>query len=205
MADEWKPATICYTRIRKIVPNIRGRGRRGESSELLLRVGAGESSTSATDTNNNSFATPPTRNRTIKEIWGSKASSKKPLKSMSRKTTSGKTPSKFAILFRVKPSDFRFVTWLRRSRQEVLCEKGVLRNFTKFTGKQLCQGLFFNKVAGLRHATLWKKRQLAQVLFCEFCEISKSTFPYRTSLDSCHFSSLISHDCSLKFSKQKVN
>ena len=23
---------------------------------------------------------------------------------------------------------------------------GVLRNFTKFTGKQLCQGLFFNKV-----------------------------------------------------------
>ena len=30
-------------------------------------------------------------------------------------------------------------------------EKGVLRNFTKFTGKHLCQSLFFNKVAGLRH------------------------------------------------------
>ena len=28
-------------------------------------------------------------------------------------------------------------------------KKGVLRNFAKFTGKQLCQGLFFNKVAGL--------------------------------------------------------
>ena len=26
---------------------------------------------------------------------------------------------------------------------------GVLRNFTKFTGKHLCQSLFFNKVAGL--------------------------------------------------------
>ena len=26
---------------------------------------------------------------------------------------------------------------------------GVLINFTKFTGKRLCQSLFFNKVAGL--------------------------------------------------------
>ena len=28
-------------------------------------------------------------------------------------------------------------------------KKGVLRNFAKFTGKQLCQRLFFNKVAEL--------------------------------------------------------
>ena len=28
-------------------------------------------------------------------------------------------------------------------------KKGVLRNFEKFTGKHLCQNLFFNKVAGL--------------------------------------------------------
>ena len=28
---------------------------------------------------------------------------------------------------------------LRSSRQEVFCEKGVVRNFTKFPGKQLCQ------------------------------------------------------------------
>ena len=34
------------------------------------------------------------------------------------------------------------------SRPEVFCKKGVLRNFAKFTGKHLCQGLFFNKVAG---------------------------------------------------------
>ena len=27
-------------------------------------------------------------------------------------------------------------------------KKGVLRNFTKFTGKHLCQSLFFNKAAG---------------------------------------------------------
>ena len=37
-------------------------------------------------------------------------------------------------------------------------KKGVLRNFTKFTGKPLCQSLFFNKVTGLRPATLLKKR-----------------------------------------------
>ena len=37
----------------------------------------------------------------------------------------------------------------RSSRLEVLCEKGVLENFTKFAGKQLCQSLFFNKFAGL--------------------------------------------------------
>ena len=28
-------------------------------------------------------------------------------------------------------------------------KKGVLRNFAEFTGKHLCQSLFFNKVAGL--------------------------------------------------------
>ena len=61
----------------RLFPSIRGRGRRGESSELL-RVGAGESSASATDTNNTSFATRPTRKRTIEEIWRSKASPKKP-------------------------------------------------------------------------------------------------------------------------------
>ena len=32
--------------------------------------------------------------------------------------------------------------------------KGVLGNFTKFTGKHLYQTLFFNKVAGLRLSSL---------------------------------------------------
>ena len=77
-----------------LFPNIRGRGMRGESSELL-RVGAGELFASATDTNNTSFATQSTTKRTIEEIWGSKATSKKPLKSLSHKITSGKTPSNF--------------------------------------------------------------------------------------------------------------
>ena len=33
----------------------------------------------------------------------------------------------------------------RSSRPELFCKKGVLRNFAKFTGKQLCQSLLFNK------------------------------------------------------------
>ena len=53
------------------------------------------------------------------------------------------------------------------SRPEVLCKKSVLRNFTKFSGKHLCQRLFF-------------RDSLAQVFSCEFCGISKNNFFYRT-------------------------
>ena len=65
---------------------------------------------------------------------------------------------------------------IRSSRPEVFCKRGVLSNFTKFTGKHLCQSLFLNKFPGLRPATLLKKETLAQVYSCEFCEISKNTF-----------------------------
>ena len=50
----------------RLFPSIRGRGRRGESSELL-RVGAGESSASATDTSNN-FVTRSTTKQMLEEI-----------------------------------------------------------------------------------------------------------------------------------------
>ena len=73
------------------MPSIRGGWRRGENSELL-RVGARESSASGTDTNNTSFATQSPTKRTIEQIWGSKATSKKTRKSMSHKRTSGKLP-----------------------------------------------------------------------------------------------------------------
>ena len=45
----------------------------------------------------------------------------------------------------------------RSSCSEVFCKKGVLRNFAKFTGKHMCQRLFFDKVEGLRPVTLLKK------------------------------------------------
>ena len=35
-----------------------------------------------------------------------------------------------------------------------VCKKDVLRIFAKFTGKTLCQSLFFNKVAGCNKVTL---------------------------------------------------
>ena len=40
-------------------------------------------------------------------------------------------------------------TIYRSRRPKVLCEKGVLKDFAKFTGKHLCQILFLDKVAGL--------------------------------------------------------
>ena len=53
----------------------------------------------------------------------------------------------------------------RRSRPEVFCKKGVVRNVAKFTGKQLYQSLF----------------PMAQVFSCEFREMLKNTFSYGTS------------------------
>ena len=64
---------------------------------------------------------------------------------------------------------------IRNSHQRCSVRKGVLRNFTKFTGKDLCQSLFF-WVQSLRPATLLIKEALAQVFSCEFGERSKNTF-----------------------------
>ena len=59
-------------------------------------------------------------------------------------------------------------------------KKGFLENFTKFTGKYLCQSLFFDKVAGMRPATcnFIKKETPAHVFSYKFCEIFKNTFFY---------------------------
>ena len=52
----------------------------------------------------------------------------------------------------------------RSSYQSCSIKKGILENFAKFTGKHLCQSLFFSK-----------KETLAYVFCCGFCEISKNT------------------------------
>ena len=64
----------------------------------------------------------------------------------------------------------------RSSRPEVFCKKGVLKNFTKFTGKHLCQSLFFNKVAGLRPATLLKKRLWHRCFPVNFVKFLRTPF-----------------------------
>ena len=43
---------------------------------------------------------------------------------------------------------------LRSSHRKCSVKKGVLKNISKFTGKHLCQSLFFNTVAGLRFCIL---------------------------------------------------
>ena len=64
---------------------------------------------------------------------------------------------------------------IRSSHQRCSMKNGVLRNFTKFTEKHLCQSFFFNKVAGLSPVTLLGRNSGTGV-FCEFYEISKNTF-----------------------------
>ena len=64
---------------------------------------------------------------------------------------------------------------LLSSHQKCAIKKGVLKNFAKFAGN-ICVSLFFNKVAGLRPASLLKKESLAQEFSCEFCEIFKNHF-----------------------------
>ena len=67
----------------------------------------------------------------------------------------------------------------RSSRPEVFYKKVVLRNFAKLKGKHLCQSLFLIKLQAEAYNFI-KKETLAQVFSCEFCEISKNTFFYRT-------------------------
>ena len=62
----------------------------------------------------------------------------------------------------------------RSNRPKVICKKGVLRNFAKFTEKYLCHSLFFNKVADTAYNFI-KKVILAQVFCREFFEIFKNT------------------------------
>ena len=71
----------------------------------------------------------------------------------------------------------------RSSRPVVFCKKSVLRNFTKFTWKHLCQRLFLIKLQAW-DLNFFKKETLTQVISCEFCEISKNT----SGGCFCHFS-----------------
>ena len=67
----------------------------------------------------------------------------------------------------------KFQTFFESSRPEVFCEKGVLKNFAKFTGKHLCLSLLFNKVAGLRHNTIFFRTPLVAASIYWICKPSK--------------------------------
>ena len=75
-------------------------------------------------------------------------------------------------------------TWLwhiQKRPPEVFYKETVLKNFAKFTGKHLCQSLFFNKVAGLRPATLLKKRLWHRWFSVNFATFSRTHFLQNTS------------------------
>ena len=71
--------------------------------------------------------------------------------------------------------EFMFSSFLslRSSHRRCFVKKGVLRNFTKFTRKFLCQSLFFSKGAGVKPSF---KKRLWHRFSCEFCEVSKNIF-----------------------------
>ena len=71
LMDENQQPSVTQ-KLGRLLPSTRGGGRRGGSREFL-KVAAGESSASATDTKNTSFARRSTTKRTIEEIWGPKA------------------------------------------------------------------------------------------------------------------------------------
>ena len=65
---------------------------------------------------------------------------------------------------------------VRSSHQRCSVTKGVLSNVAKFTGKRLCQSLFFNKVASLSPATLLKKRLWHSRFPVTFAKFLRTTF-----------------------------
>ena len=62
--------------------------------------------------------------------------------------------------------------------------KGILKIFTKFTGKRLCQSLFSNEIAGLRSAIILKKRLWHRCFPANFLKLLRTPF-YSIPLGDC--------------------
>ena len=73
------------------------------------------------------------------------------------------------------------VTPEERSHRRCSARKGLLRKFSKFTGKHLSQSFFFNKVASLRPATLLKKRLWKRCFTANFAKFVRTPFLTNTS------------------------
>ena len=74
----------------------------------------------------------------------------------------------------------------RSSLREVFCKKGVLKNFSNFTGKHLCQSVIFNKVAGPRRfpVNFAKHLLLTVSTLIRWTEVEKVLIPYLTNLET---------------------
>ena len=69
----------------------------------------------------------------------------------------------------------------RSSHRRCSVKNGVLRNFAKFTGKDLCQSPFYNKVAGFRPVTLLEKRLSHRHFRVNFEKFLRTPFIQNTS------------------------
>ena len=76
----------------------------------------------------------------------------------------------------------------RSSHRRCSTREGVLRDFAKFKGKDLCQSLFFNKATDLGPATLLKKKLWRRCFPVSFAKFLITLF-YRTPLGGCFWSS----------------
>ena len=73
------------------------------------------------------------------------------------------------------------VLCVQKQPQELFYKKGVLKNFTKFTRKYLCQSLLFNKVAGPTPADLIKRKLWCRCLPVNFAKFLRTPVLQNTS------------------------
>ena len=88
-------------------------------------------------------------------------------------------------MIKIRKDNFTVVTphWVsfcRSNHWRFTVGNAVFRNFSKFTGKRLCQGLFFNEVAGLP-APLLKKRLCHRCFPANFEKFLGTPFLQNTS------------------------
>ena len=67
-----------------------------------------------------------------------------------------------------------------RSRPEVCLQERCSQKFAKLTRKNLCQSLFFNKVAGLRPETVLKRRLWQRYFPVKFAKFLRTPFLWNT-------------------------
>ena len=84
----------------------------------------------------------------------------------------------FLLLYNSKSIKF-----LITSTEAAIHEIGVLKNFLKLTGNDLCRSLYFNKVESLQRATLLKKRPRLRCFPLHFATFLK--VPLRNILEGC--------------------
>ena len=80
---------------------------------------------------------------------------------------------------------------IQKQPPEVFRKRRYSWNFSKFIGKHLCWSVFFNKAAGFRPETVFKKTP-AHVFCCAFSEIFKNTY----------FVEHLPNGCSLKYERE---